>query len=46
MVNVDKNVIKTIFNQNIEKEKNKQKKELENFIRYSNEKINQVKEKE
>ena len=46
MADINKNIIKTIFNQNIEKEKNEKQKELEEFIKYSNEKLNQAKVKE
>ena len=41
MTSIDKNVIKTIFNQNIEREKVKRQTELQKFIAYSNKKLNQ-----
>lgn len=46
MKNFDKEIIKNIFSDVIEQEEIKKKKELEDFIQYSNEKINQAKEKE
>lgn len=46
MKDFDKEIIKNIFSDVIEQEKIKKKKELEDFIQYSNEKINQAKEKE
>lgn len=41
MTSIDKNIIKTIFNQNIEREKAKRQTELEKFIAYSNKKLSQ-----
>lgn len=46
MENFDKEIIKNIFSDAVDQEKIKKQKELEDFIQYSNEKINQVKEKE
>lgn len=46
MKDFDKEIIKNIFSDVIEQEEIKKKKELEDFIQYSNEKINQAKEKE
>lgn len=46
MEDFDKEIVKNIFADVIEQEKIKKQKELEDFIQYSNEKINQVKEKE
>lgn len=46
MENFDKEIIKNIFSDVVEQEEIKKQKELEDFIQYSNEKINQVKEKE
>ncbi len=46
MEDFDKEIIKNIFSDAVDQEKIKKQKELEDFIQYSNEKINQVKEKE
>ena len=46
MEDFDKEIIKNIFSDVIKQEEIKKKKELEDFIQYSNEKINQAKEKE
>lgn len=46
MKDFDKEIIKNIFSDVIKQEDIKKKKELEDFIQYSNEKINQAKEKE
>lgn len=46
MKDFDKEIIKNIFSDVIKQEEIKKKKELEDFIQYSNEKINQAKEKE
>lgn len=46
MEDFDKEIIKNIFSDFIKQEEIKKKKELEDFIQYSNEKINQAKEKE
>lgn len=46
MEDFDKEIIKNIFSDIIKQEEIKKKKELEDFIQYSNEKINQAKEKE
>lgn len=46
MEDFDKEIIKNIFSDVIKQEEIKKKKELEDFIQYSNEKNNQAKEKE